>query len=302
MAYPLMPKAMAVWLIENTALTFEQISKFCGLHELEVQAIADGEVATSVQGLDPIAGGELTQEELDRCAADPSAQLVIAKSEIPIPKARFKGARYTPISKRQDRPDAIAWLLRNQPELTDAQISKLIGTTKPTINAIRERSHWNTPNIKPQNPIGLGLCLALDLKKAVALARSRAKSVQKSTAEPIPKYEAPPPATELRTPVDALAPEAAKTPKPGDITLLKGEPKKAMAEPEPVFAEPPAQTPAGVPPTPEVLRAAENIFNPRPAEPPEPTDESAPEPPPEEDDSKKKAVAIPDPSTEDDAS
>lgn len=306
MAYPLMPKATSVWLVENTALTFEQISKFCGLHELEVQAIADGEVATGMQGLDPVASGELTQEELDRCAADPSAQLVIAKSDIPIPKARSKGARYTPISKRQDRPDAIAWLLRNQPELTDAQISKLIGTTKPTINAIRERSHWNMPNIKPQNPIGLGLCLAPDLEKSVALARSRAKTAPKSTAEPLSESEAPPPATESGTPVDAPAPEAAKSPKPGEITLLKGEPKKATVEPEPVFAEPPAETPAGVPPTPEVLRAAEDIFAPRPAEPPEPTDEPAPEPapepPPEEDDSKKEADTTPDPSSVDDAS
>ena len=302
MAYPLMPKATAVWLVESTALTFEQISKFCGLHELEVQAIADGEVATGIQGLDPIAGGELTQEELDRCTADPGTQLVIAKSDIPIPKARSKGARYTPISKRQDRPDAIAWILRNHPELTDAQISKLIGTTKPTINAIRERSHWNMPNIKPQNPIGLGLCYAVDLEKVVALARSRAKTVHKSTAEPIPESKAPPSATESETAVDAPAPEAAKILKPGDITLLKGEPKKATVEPEPVFSAPPAETPSGVLSTPEVLRAAEDIFAPRPAEPPEPTDESAPEPPPEEDDSKKEADATPEPSPKDDAS
>lgn len=301
MAYPLMPKATAVWLVESTALTFDQISKFCGLHELEVQAIADGEVATGIQGLDPIAGGELTQEELDRCTADPGTQLVIAESDIPIPKARSKGARYTPISKRQDRPDAIAWILRNHPEFTDAQISKLIGTTKPTINAIRERSHWNMPNIKPQNPIGLGLCFAADLEKAVALARSRAKTVHKSTTEPIPESKANS-ATESETATDTPAPEAAKTPKPGDITLLKGEPKKDPVEPVPVFSAPPAARPSEVLSTPEVLRAAEDIFAPRPAEPPEPTDESAPEPPPEEDDGKKEADAIPDPSPKDDAS
>ena len=296
-----MPKATAVWLVESTALTFDQISKFCGLHELEVQAIADGEVATGIQGLDPIAGGELTQEELDRCTADPGTQLVIAESDIPIPKARSKGARYTPISKRQDRPDAISWIIRNHPELSDAQISKLIGTTKPTINAIRERSHWNMPNIKPQNPIGLGLCFAPDLEKAVALARSRAKTAPKSTAEPIAESKANS-ATESGTAADAPAPEAAKTPKPGDITLLKGEPKKAPVEPVPVFAAPPAPRPSEVLSTPEVLRAAEDIFAPRPAEPPEPTDEPAPEPPPEEDDSKKETDATPDPSPKDDAS
>ncbi|MCH7863838.1 MAG: DUF1013 domain-containing protein [Proteobacteria bacterium] len=305
MAYPLMPKATAVWLVESTALTFDQISKFCGLHELEVQAIADGEVATGIQGLDPIAGGELTQEELDRCTADPGTQLVIAESDIPIPKARSKGARYTPISKRQDRPDAIAWILRNHPELSDAQISKLIGTTKPTINAIRERSHWNMPNIKPQNPIGLGLCFAPDLEKAVALARSRAKTAPKSTAEPIAESKANS-ATESGTAADAPAPEAAKTPKPGDITLLKGEPKKAPVEPVPVFAAPPAPRPSEVLSTPEVLRAAEDIFAPRPAEPPEATDEPAPEPerepPPEEADGKKEADATPGPSPEEDAS
>ena len=153
MAHPLMPKATAVWLVENTALTFEQIAKFCGLHDLEVQAIADDEVAMGMQGLDPIACGELSQEELDRCIADPSAKIEMAKPNIPLPKIRQKGARYTPVSKRQDRPDAIAWLVKNHPELTDAQISRLIGTTKPTINAIRERTHWNISNIKPQNPV-----------------------------------------------------------------------------------------------------------------------------------------------------
>ena len=140
MVHPLMPKATAVWLVENTALTFEQIANFCGLHKLEVRAIADDEVAMGIQGLDPIAGGELTQIELDRCIADASAEMAMAKQDIPIPKSKQKGARYTPVSKRQDRPDAISWLVKNHPELTDAQIAKLIGTTKPTINAIRDLS------------------------------------------------------------------------------------------------------------------------------------------------------------------
>lgn len=177
MAHPLMPKATAVWLVDNTALTFDQIADFCGLHPLEVQAIADAEVAVGMQGLDPVVNGELTQEEIDRCTADPKAQLQPAKPAVVIPKARPKGARYTPVSKRQDRPDAIAWLLKNYPELSDAQISKLIGTTKPTINAIRDRTHWNTTNIKPQNPVGLELCKEDDLERAIALARARTHTV-----------------------------------------------------------------------------------------------------------------------------
>jgi len=170
-----MPKATAVWLVENTALTFDQIAEFCNLHALEVQAIADGEVGTGIQGLDPVANGELTQEEIDRCVKDPNARLAQAKTRNPQPRSKPKGARYTPVSKRQDRPDAIAWLLKTYPELGDAQISRLIGTTKPTINAVRDKSHWNAQNIKPQNPVGLGLCSAQDLEMAVIRARKRAE-------------------------------------------------------------------------------------------------------------------------------
>ena len=177
MAHPIMPKATAVWLVEQTALTFGQIGEFCGLHELEVQAIADDDVAIGMQGMDPIASGELTSDEIERCTADPNASLKMAKPAIPQPRARQKGARYTPLSKRQDRPDAIAWLLKNYPELSDAQISRLIGTTKPTINAIRDKSHWNTPNIKPQNPVNLGLCSGEDLEKVVARARAAQERV-----------------------------------------------------------------------------------------------------------------------------
>ena len=172
MAHPIMPKATAVWLVENTALTFSQIGEFCGLHELEVQAIADEDVAFGMQGMDPIASGELTSEEIERCSVDSNASLKTAKPTIPKPRAKQKGARYTPLSKRQDRPDAIAWLLKNYPELSDAQISRLIGTTKPTINAIRDKSHWNTTNIKPQNPVNLGLCSGQDLEKVVTRARA----------------------------------------------------------------------------------------------------------------------------------
>jgi len=174
MAQPLMPKATAVWLVENTALTFEQIGVFCGMHPLEVQAIADGEVAAGMQGHDPVAAGEVTLAEIERCSADPQAMLQPADRRIPIPQARQKGARYTPVAKRQDRPDAIAWILKNYPELTDAQICKLIGTTKPTIDKVRDRTHWRSSDIKPRNPVGLGLCNESDLQKEVDLSRARA--------------------------------------------------------------------------------------------------------------------------------
>src|SRR3954462_6079890 len=170
MAAPLMPKATAVWLVENTSLTFEQIAEFCGLHPLEVQAIADGEVATQMQGLDPIANGQTTKEEIERCQRDPEARLKLAPQAIPPQLVRHKGPRYTPISKRQDKPDAIMYLLRNHSELSDAQISKLIGTTKPTIAAVRDRTHWNSANIKARHPVGLGLCTLQELDEAVARA------------------------------------------------------------------------------------------------------------------------------------
>lgn len=180
MAQPLMPKATAVWLVENTTLTFRQIAEFCGLHELEVQAIADGEVAGGMQGLDPVANGQLAKEEIAKGQADPNYRLQLAKPSIPLPEARTKGARYTPVAKRSDRPDAIAWLLKNHPELADAQITKLVGTTKNTIQAVRDRSHWNTPNIRPQSPVLLGLCSNDELEKAVHRARER---LRKASAE-----------------------------------------------------------------------------------------------------------------------
>ncbi|OWJ63668.1 DUF1013 domain-containing protein [Inquilinus limosus] len=169
---PLMPKATAVWLVENTSLSFDQISAFCGLHELEIRAIADGEVAIGMVGLDPIVNGQLTQAEIDRCQADPSARLRMAVSDMPQPVARSKGPRYTPVTKRGDKPDAIAYLLKEHPELSDAQICKLIGTTKPTIQAIRDKSHWNSPNLKPRSPVMLGLCSYMELDAALTKARA----------------------------------------------------------------------------------------------------------------------------------
>jgi uncharacterized protein len=173
MTAPLMPKATAVWLVENTSLTFEQIADFCGLHQLEIQAIADGEVANQMQGLDPVANGQTTAEEIARCQADPEARLKLSAQAMPPQVVKHKGPRYTPIAKRQDKPDAIAFLLKSHPELSDAQISKLIGTTKPTIAAVRDRTHWNSPNIKPRHPVGLGLCTLDELEDAVRRARAR---------------------------------------------------------------------------------------------------------------------------------
>jgi len=170
MAAPLMPKATAVWLVENTSLTFDQIAEFCELHPLEVQAIADGEVATQMQGLDPVANGQTTADEIERAQADPDARLKLSDRAVPQQFVKHKGPRYTPISKRQDKPDAIMYLLRNHPELSDGQISKLIGTTKPTIAAIRDRTHWNK-DIKPRHPVSLGLCTMEELDRAVARAQ-----------------------------------------------------------------------------------------------------------------------------------
>src|SRR6201997_275790 len=170
MAAPLMPKATAVWLVENTSLTFEQIADFCELHPLEIQAIADGEVANQMQGLDPVANGQTTAEEIRRCQADPQARLKLSPQALPPRVVKHRGPRYTPIAKRQDKPDAIAYLLKSHPELSDAQISKLIGTTKPTIAAVRDRTHWNSPNIKPRHPVALGLCTMEMLEAAVQRA------------------------------------------------------------------------------------------------------------------------------------
>lgn len=189
MVLPLMPKATAVWLVENTALSFEQIADFTGMHELEIQAIADGEVAIGIVGVNPVANGQLTQADLERAEGDQKVKLRLNKTDIPIPKARSKGARYTPVSKRQDRPDAIAWLLKHHPELTDAQISRLIGTTKPTILSVRDRSHWNATNIKPQNPVTLGLCTEPELEKAVVISQRRVSNAAKAVAREAARRE-----------------------------------------------------------------------------------------------------------------
>ncbi|MBP2298672.1 hypothetical protein J2850_001355 [Azospirillum picis] len=173
MALPLMPKATAVWLVENTSLSFEQIAAFCGMHSLEVQAIADGEVAVGMVGLDPIANGQLTKAEIERCEKNQDLRLKLLVADLPQVASRSKGPRYTPITKRGDKPDAIAWLLKHHPELSDAQVCRLIGTTKPTIAAVRDRTHWNVANIKPRSPVMLGLCSQRELEEALALAIRR---------------------------------------------------------------------------------------------------------------------------------
>ena len=190
MTAPLMPKATAVWLVDNTALTFDQIAVFCGLHPLEVKGIANGDVAQGIKGLDPISNGQLTRAELERCQEDSAAYLELAESKRDIPEPKpMKGARYTPLSKRQELPDAIAWLVRNHPELNDAEIGRLVGTTKPTIKSIRDRTHWNMGQITPVDPVTLGLCsqIALDENVAKAAAREerRLKKLAKENGTPI---------------------------------------------------------------------------------------------------------------------
>lgn len=167
MASPLMPKATAVWLIENTALSFEQIAAFCGLHSLEVQAIADGDVSTGMVGLDPIASSQLSLEEIHRCENDPTARLSLIPPVSADTILGKKRSRYTPVSKRQDRPDAIAWLVKYYPDMTDSQICRLLGTTKPMIKAVKTKTHWNSINIKPRSPVHLGLCSQVELDKAI---------------------------------------------------------------------------------------------------------------------------------------
>lgn len=159
----LMPKATAVWLVDNTALSFDQIAQFCTLHPLEVKAIADGEAAQGIKGMDPIMTGQLTREEIAKAEADPNHRLKLQDPKVRVPESKRKGPRYTPLSKRQDRPNAILWLVRNHPELKDAQISRLVGTTKATIEQIRDRKHWNAQNLVPMDPVTLGLCSQIDL-------------------------------------------------------------------------------------------------------------------------------------------
>lgn len=179
---PLMPKATAAWLIDNTKLTFKQIADFCGMHELEAKGIADGEVANGVVGIDPVVSGQLDKEEIERCSKDPAARLQLKVSvayEAVLKSRKKSGAKYTPIARRQDKPDAIYWLIKNFPEIKDADIIKLIGTTKSTLEAIRNRSHWNMANIRQRDPVLLGICSQTDLDKVIEMSRLESETENK---------------------------------------------------------------------------------------------------------------------------
>ena len=223
---PLMPKATAVWLIDNTTLTFDQVAAFTGLHPLEVKGVADGEVAVGLQGVDPVQAGQLTAEEIARCESDATARLHQAVVDTPLPQARTKGQRYTPVSKRHDRPAAILWLLRYHPEISDAQVSRLVGTTKPTIVSVRDRTHWNIQQLKPSDPVSLGLCSQRDLDEAITKARRReqrrleterkaaAKAAAAAGLPPAPATELP--ASEASTSESAHAVDDPRLPEPED--------------------------------------------------------------------------------------
>ena len=241
MGQVLMPKATAVWLIEHTALTFDQVAVFCSLHPLEVKSIADGEVAIGMAGFDPITNGQLTKEEIDRCSEDPTAKLELAEINVPRPSPRTSGPRYTPVARRQDRPDGISWLLRNFPELSDGQVARLVGTTKPTINGIRDRSHWNIANIKPRDPVALGLCSREDLTAAIEKARRAVERAEIRTAKLKAKTEK----AAMTDDSDNASDDGKPIHSEGDIPGVTDQPDTAPVEAsEPVVAE---ADPAGDP-------------------------------------------------------
>jgi hypothetical protein len=196
----LMPKATAVWLVDSTSLSFEQIAAFCGLHPLEVQGVADGDVAGGIMGVNPIQNGQLTREEIEKAEADPTYRMKVSDPKVRVATAKRKGPRYTPISRRNERPNAIRWLLRNHPELKDAQIMRLVGTTKSTIDSVRDNTHWNSTNIQPMDPVTLGLCSQIDLDLEV-------KRASKGTASPDEADQG----TMLLTAEEALATSGGRT-------------------------------------------------------------------------------------------
>ena len=253
----LMPKATAVWLVDNTPLTFDQIAAFCNLHALEVQGIADGEVATGIKGVDPIATGQLNQEEIDRCTNDAAQRLRRSDARLRETQRRSKGPRYTPLSRRQDRPNAIAWLVRYPPELTDAQVSKLVGTTKQTITAVRDRTHWNISNITPQDPVTLGLSSQVDLDSAVQKAQDKLEKQQAKADKELAKKRA----ASLSAAEESGQPSA--QPDDEQAALAAGLAAEAEAEAE-----------AAGEAEPEAEPSAENIFGAQPDAEPESEEES----------------------------
>jgi hypothetical protein len=196
-----MPKATAVWLVDNTSLSFEQIAAFCGLHPLEVQGVADGDVAGGIMGVNPLQNGQLVREEIEKAEADPDYRMKMSEPKVHVPAAKRKGPRYTPISRRNERPNAIKWLLRNHPEMKDAQIMRLVGTTKSTIDAVRDGTHWNNANITPMDPVTLGLCSQIDLDL----------EVKRAAPKGAPGEEAPEEGTMLLTAEEALATAGGRT-------------------------------------------------------------------------------------------
>lgn len=215
----LMPKATAVWLVDNTALSFDQIAYFCGLHPLEVKAIADGEAAQGIKGMDPIMTGQLSREEIAKAEKDANHRLKISEPKVRVPEAKRKGPRYTPLSKRHDRPNAIYWLVKNHPELKDPAISRLVGTTKATIDQIRERRHWNMSNLQPMDPVALGLCSQIDLDLEV----SRAAAVR--GAQPVAPTG------------DTLLPASMTERLPGDLEKRREREEEKELSAESVFAK-----------------------------------------------------------------
>jgi hypothetical protein len=225
---PLMPKATAVWLVDNTSLTFEQIAEFCGLHVLEVKGIADGDVAHGIKGMDPISSGQLSRDEIAKAEEDTSHRLKLSEAKVEVPEVKTKrGPRYTPVSRRQDRPNAILWLLRNHPELKDSQIMRLVGTTKPTIIAIRDRTHWNSPGLVAQDPVTLGLCSQTDLDAEVKKAARRHE--KKDTGAEPAKGGTLIPAEETIAVVEVEAPVEREAPM---VTALRQEARVAMTAPD----------------------------------------------------------------------
>ncbi len=200
--YPLMPIATAVWLIDNTSLTFDQVADFCGLHPLQVRGVADGDVGGGVRGIDPITTHQLTRDEIEKGQQDPDYKLKISQPKTIVAERTRKGPRYTPVSKRQNRPDAIAWVVRNHPEIADAQIAKLLGTTKTTIQSVRDRSHWNSANLQPQDPVGLGLCSQIDLDTIVRKAAAKRAKLEAANPDAGPS---------LKPVAETVAPEPAPT-------------------------------------------------------------------------------------------
>ncbi len=213
---PLMPIATAVWLIDNTSLSFDQIADFCALHPLQVKGIADGDVGAGVRGIDPITTHQLTREEIEKAQADETYRLKLSKPKTIVADKPRKGPKYTPVSKRQNRPDAIAWMVRNHPEVSDAQIAKLLGTTKTTIQSVRDRTHWNSSNIQPQDPVGLGLCTQVDLDTVVRKAAAKRAKLQPAQQ---PEGESLKPAEDTTAPTAPEPSESAD--KMGEVDLSK---------------------------------------------------------------------------------